>query len=1214
MNPNSDQPKSPDPKPNASAESKPDASVAKPEVKDDAKTDAKPTATASTPDAKAASKPGAKPDAKSGAKPDAKPAPQDDLKTLPMAEVEKKLESSPDGLTDAEAKKRLTQYGPNELVEEKTNLLLKFLGYFWGPIPWMIEVAVILSGVVRHWPDFFIILLLLVTNAVVAFWEERQAGNEIAALKAKLAIKARVIRDGKWINPPARELVPGDEVSVDQSALTGESLPTTRKAGEAVFSGSIIRRGEIGALVYATGEKTYFGKTAQLVQEALTVSHFQKAVLKIGNYLIILAVALVAVIIGFAIYRHDKILETLQFALVLTVAAIPVAMPTVLSVTMAVGARLLAKKKAIVSRLVAIEELAGVDVLCADKTGTLTQNKLTLGDPFSVSKVTAEQIILSAALASRAENNDTIDLAVLGGLKNKDALKEYQVVHFLPFDPVHKRTEATVKGKDGKTFKVTKGAPQVILALSANAASVKAAADKAVNDFAARGFRSLGVARAEGDGPWQFLGVLPMFDPPREDAKATIATALTMGVKIKMVTGDQTAIAKETAKTLGMGTNILDAKTLGDSKKQESAAVIESIEKADGFAEVFPEHKFHIVDVLQKHNHIVGMTGDGVNDAPALKKADCGIAVSSATDAARAAAAIVLLTPGLSVIIDAIKESRRIFQRMNSYAIYRIAETLRVLFFMTLAILVFNFYPLTAVMIVMLALLNDGAILSIAYDNVHYKNKPEAWNMRMVLGISTVLGVIGVVSAFGLFYLGERVFHLDRPHIQTLMYLKLSVAGHLTIFLTRTRGPFWSIRPAKILWLAVLGTQIVATLIAVYGLFMTPLGWGWAGFVWGYALLWFLLNDRVKLLAYRIFDPVKKAGTKREIKVAAQPDAKSDEKTSDNPEAKAGPQSGAKEEQKPEVKTDAKPEAKPDAKVEDKPEVKDESKLDAQTEAKLEPKPEAKTEPEPGEKAEPKPETKAVDPKPEAKVVPKPDTKAEPIPQAKAEVGAKLAIEPKSEAKAKTTADLTPQIATKAYELYEREGHRDGQSAQNWDKAEQEIRATQAKAEPKAEAKPAGQAGSAPEAKAQPNPDGDSKAAAKVEPPPAVKVEPKPESKSDAKPEAPPEPKPEAKTEPAADVKAPAKPEATAVPSSADKAEPKPDLKADAKPTDNAKPKPDAKVEAKPDTNGKPAAEVSPQLVNKVHRFYEQLGREDVRAVEESDQAKQKTPEVETKT
>jgi len=901
---------------------------------------------------------------------------------------------------------------------------------------------------------------------------------------------------------------------------------------------------------------------------------------------------LVAVIIGFAIYRGDKILETLQFALVLTVAAIPVAMPTVLSVTMAVGARLLAKKKAIVSRLVAIEELAGVDVFCADKTGTLTQNKLTLGDAFSVNNIPAEQIVLTAALASREENNDTIDLAVLDGLKNKDALKDYQVVHFLPFDPVHKRTEATVKGKDGKTFKVTKGAPQVVLALSANAGSVKAAADKAVNDFAARGFRSLGVARAEGDGPWQFLGVLPMFDPPREDAKATIATGLTMGVKIKMVTGDQLAIAKETAKTLGMGTNILDAKTLGDSKKQESAEVVESIENADGFAEVFPEHKYHIVDVLQKRDHIVGMTGDGVNDAPALKKADCGIAVSSATDAARAAAAIVLLTPGLSVIIDAIKESRRIFQRMNSYAIYRIAETLRVLLFMTLAILVFNFYPLTAVMIVMLALLNDGAILSIAYDNVHYKNQPESWNMRMVLGVSTALGIIGVVSAFGLFYLGERVFHLDRAHIQTLMYLKLSVAGHLTIFLTRTRGPFWSIHPAKILMIAVFGTQAVATLIAVYGLFMTPLGWGWAGFVWGYALLWFLVNDRIKLLAYRIFDPVKKTVAKPEIKVASQPDAKGDEKTSAKPEAKAEPQSGAKDEQKPEVKMDAKAEANPDGKAESKPKATAEQRSDA----KIEPKPEAK--------AETQPESK-----PDAKVDDKPEVKDESKATAKVEVEAKPAIEPKPETKAKTTSDLTPQIATRAYELYEQQGHRDGQSVQNWDKAEQEIRATQAKAEPKTETKPTVKAESQPEAKAELKPDTNSKPDATVEPTSATKVEPKPETKAVTNPEI----KPEAKIEPAPEVKAPATPEAKAVPPSADKAEPKPDIKNDAKPTDTVEPKPDAKTETKPETNGKPAVEVSPQLVQRVHEFYEQLGREDVRAVEESDQAKQKTPVVETK-
>ena len=577
--------------------------------------------------------------------------------------------------------------------------------------------------------------------------------------------------------------------------------------------------------------------------------------LKIGTYLIVLAIAMVSVIIVVSIVRGDPFLTTLQFALVLTVAAIPVAMPTVLSVTMAVGARLLAKKKAIVSRLVAIEELAGVDVLCTDKTGTLTQNKLTLGEPFAVDGEVVGDVVLNAALASRADDNDTIDLAVLGGLSNDQSLRGYHVEHFQPFEPVGKRTEATVKAANGSTFRVTKGAPQVILALSSNATKVKSSVDSAVNDFATKGFRSLGVARAEGKGDWQFLGVLPLFDPPRIDAKSTISNAEHMGVTVKMVTGDALAIATETAKTLEMGTNVLDATSLRDSTHTETSAMSQSIEDADGYAQVFPEDKYHIVDVLQRRGHIVGMTGDGVNDAPALKKADCGIAVSGATDAARSAASIVLTTPGLSVIIDAIKESRRIFQRMTSYAIYRIAETLRVLLFISLVILIFNFFPVTAMQIVLLALLNDGAILSIAYDNVRYRNQPEAWNMHVVIGMATILGVVGPLAAFGMFFIGDHVFHLGHPELRTMMYLTLSVAGHLTIFQARTRGPFWSVRPARILWLAVIGTQIVATLIAGFGIFMTPLGWRFAALVWGYALVWFVVTDRVKLFGYRFLDP-----------------------------------------------------------------------------------------------------------------------------------------------------------------------------------------------------------------------------------------------------------------------------------------------------------------------------------------------------------------------
>jgi H+-transporting ATPase len=797
-------------------------------------------------------------------------------KEASIDELFQRLSSNEKGLSASDAEGRLQQYGYNEIAEKKINPILKLLGYFWGPIPWMIEVAAILSAVVHHWEDFWIIFALLMLNAVVGFWQEHKADNAIEALKQRLALKARVLRDGKWTEVEARELVPGDIVRVrlgviipadlkliegeyllaDESALTGESLPVEKHASDIVFSGSIARQGEMNGLVVATGMNTYFGRTAKLVEEAETRSHFQKAVIKIGDYLIVLALALVALIFLVALFRHESMLETLQFALILTVAAIPAALPAVLSVTMAVGAIALAKKEAIVSKLVAIEEMAGMDVLCSDKTGTITQNKITVGEVEAFDGFTENDVLLFATLASREEDQDPIDDAIIARLKESDehagALSSYKVTAFAPFDPTSKRAVATLDDTDGTRFKVSKGAPQAILSLIANHEALGHHLDEQVDALASRGYRPLGVAKTAGGKEWRYVGLIGLYDPPREDSEDTIETAQSMDVKVKMVTGDHTAIAKEIARQVHMGTTMMPASSFLDKPDREALRIVE---EADGFAQVFPEHKYHIVELLQGKGHIVGMTGDGVNDAPALKKADAGIAVAGATDAAKSAADIVLTRPGLSVIIDAIKESRKIFQRMNSYAIYRIAETIRVLLFITLSILVFNFYPVTAVMIVLLAVLNDGAILSIAYDRTRYSNEPEAWNMRMVLGVATVLGVVGVLASFGLFYLGEHIFGLSREMIQSFMYLKLSVAGHLTIFVTRTRGRFWSFRPAPVLMGAVLVTQLIATFIAVYGLFMAPIGWGWAVLVWGYATAWFLLNDQVKLAAYRIFDP-----------------------------------------------------------------------------------------------------------------------------------------------------------------------------------------------------------------------------------------------------------------------------------------------------------------------------------------------------------------------
>ncbi len=833
------------------------------------------------------------------------------------------------GLTAEEAKERLAKYGPNTIEEKEESWLHRLFRRFWGPIPWMIEIAAVLSALVKHWEDFTIITVLLVFNAIVDFYQESKALNALKVLKDKLARKALVLRDGKWQEIDAKEIVPGDVVKirigdivpadakllegdfllVDQSALTGESLPVTRKPGDTVYANAIIKKGECSAEVTATGEHTYFGKTVQLVAKAEKEerSHFQEMVLKVGNFLIAVTLVMVSVIIYLGISRGENVLDLLEYALILTVAAIPVALPAVLTVTMAAGAKTLAGMQAIVSRLSAIEELAGMDILCSDKTGTLTQNKMTINEPYTVNGTDPDDLLFYAGLASKEENADPIETPIFQYLKEHgryDGLRSYSLEKFTPFDPVSKRTESVVI-KDNKTYAVTKGAPQVIIEMADESEFDRKKAYEKVESFAEKGFRTLGVAYREvTEKKWHFMGLVPLYDPPRPDSKEVIADAKAHGVEVKMVTGDNVAVARYIAGILGIGTDIHDikqlrgqtteeyiflaevlaealyrkldpekvteeqAKKFGEeiakeveklllsrplpqgSIKQHESEIIEAIEKANGFAQVFPEDKYFIVDKLQKADHIVGMTGDGVNDAPALKKADCGIAVSGATDAARAAADLVLLAPGLNVINNAIKIARITFERMQSYTIYRITETIRVILLFALTISFFDFYPITTIEIILLALFNDLPILAIAYDNTKLRPYPVRWDMKEVLVLSSWLGIAGVLSSFLLFWLVYYVWQVNAELTQTIFFAKLIIAGHGTLYNTRRDDWFWKRPwPNPILWNASLWSAVAAVVIAVYGFgLIYPMGWGWAIFLVVYLFAWFLFNDAVKML------------------------------------------------------------------------------------------------------------------------------------------------------------------------------------------------------------------------------------------------------------------------------------------------------------------------------------------------------------------------------
>ncbi|KAG9442654.1 hypothetical protein H6P81_018508 [Aristolochia fimbriata] len=826
-----------------------------------------------------------------------------DLERVPIEEVFEQLKCTREGLTSEEGAKRLGIFGPNKLEEKKESKFLKFLGFMWNPLSWVMEAAAIMAialanggGKPPDWQDFVGIVVLLVINSTISFIEENNAGNAAAALMAGLAPKTKVLRDGRWSEQEAEILVPGDIISIklgdivpadsrlldgdplkiDQSALTGESLPVTKNPGDQVFSGSTCKQGEIEAVVIATGVNTFFGKAAHLVDSTNQVGHFQKVLTAIGNFCICsIAVGMIIEIIIMYAIQHRKYRNGIDNLLVLLIGGIPIAMPTVLSVTMAIGSHRLSQQGAITKRMTAIEEMAGMDVLCSDKTGTLTLNKLSVDKSLIevfANGVDKDHVIVLAARASRTENQDAIDAAIVGMLTDPvEARAGIKEVHFFPFNPVDKRTALTYIDAEGNWHRTSKGAPEQMLALCNCKEDVSKKVHAVIDNFAERGLRSLAVAQQEvpenskdsAGAPWQFVGLLPLFDPPRHDSAETIRRALNLGVNVKMITGDQLAIAKETGRRLGMGTNMYPSSSLLGQERDASIAslpVDELIEQADGFAGVFPEHKYEIVRKLQEKKHICGMTGDGVNDAPALKKADIGIAVADATDAARSASDIVLTEPGLSVIISAVLTSRAIFQRMKNYTIYAVSITIRIVvgFLLIALIWKFDFSPF---MVLIIAILNDGTIMTISKDRVKPSQAPDSWKLKEIFTTGVVLGGYLALMTVLFFWavhdtdffsdkLGLRSLRDNEHELMAALYLQVSIVSQALIFVTRSWSWSYVERPGLLLMTAFVVAQLVATLIAIYCNWgfarIKGVGWGWAGVVWLYSIISYVPLDFLK--------------------------------------------------------------------------------------------------------------------------------------------------------------------------------------------------------------------------------------------------------------------------------------------------------------------------------------------------------------------------------
>jgi H+-transporting ATPase len=797
-----------------------------------------------------------------------------EYKKLSLVEILEFLKASEHGLTVSEVRKRLETFGYNEIVEKEKNPLLEFLLRYWGPMPWLLELAMGLSFLLKHYLEAIIIFVLLTVNAVIGHMHSRGSQKAVELLKKKLAIKAKVLRDGEWIAKEARELVPGDiivvglgdivpadakivsgELSVDSSSLTGESLPVEIHQSDIIYSSAVVRRGEAKCIVVNTGANTYFGKTAELVKIASPTSHQEAVMMAMVRYMMYFGISALILVLAYGLSMHlqEHLVTVLTLAVIFLMGAVPVALPAVLTIVQAVGAMELAGKGVLVTRLDSIEDAASIDVLCFDKTGTITQNRLSVSDAVPFSSYGKEDVVATAALASQREGMDLIDIAVLEYAKNTGVdLKPYHQVSFKPFDPSIKRTEAVIE-IDGRQIKAVKGAAQVIMSLCRDMdQETRQKANGTIEEFSRHGYRTIAVARSDGGGldDLKFTGLLPLSDPPWPDSMSMIAEAKKLGIKPMMLTGDNMAIAREIADQVGIGSDIIRMADIRGLSEDEQVRIVG---ESSGFAEIYPEDKYKVVKLLQSRGHMVGMTGDGVNDAPALKQAEMGIAVSNSTDVAKASASVVLTEPGIGVIINAVTISRQTYQRMLTWVINKVTKVIEFVGLITLSFFWLHDIVLSLLGMSLLVFANDFVTMSLATDRVKHTSNPNTWNVKNITLASLIPGMLLVVEGILVILMGRNYFHLEWEKLRTLVMLNLIFNSQFRVMIVRERRHFWSSFPGRELLILSAATILGFALLGVYGIFIPPLAPYQILAVLGFSVLFTLGIDFPKYYLFKKF-------------------------------------------------------------------------------------------------------------------------------------------------------------------------------------------------------------------------------------------------------------------------------------------------------------------------------------------------------------------------